>query len=362
MENNICETHGKKQLVLYGNDKYDIEDTNNKYICRVCLFKSKDEIDFLYDNFDNFKNLNEIPNKKIEEKLKEYEGFSILNTQLINFSNEFKLGNDFFTKFSTNKEKLRTSYKDGLQVLYKKVTDDLEKTVEELDKKADTLDLTQKSAKEEVEVIQEKLDEQIKILESEKLVSEEYFDKLERKLISRFKYTTKDKLVDPYLKISFKRGAGNTNFTNGSNIIISEAKNTGSYWRICSEETLEGPFFAKLKINNISRNSDWSLNIGIQRSNSVNDSSYYSDGAFFMCSGKKTVEFQGSQGTNMFRTWINGDEVIITRNEKNEVYFGLNDESDLKLAYNSIPGSFRICVGFSTACVGDNIEFLELEN
>ena len=38
----------------------------------------------------------------------------------------------------------------------------------------------------------------------------------------------------------------------------------------------------------------------------------------------------------MFRTWINGDEVIITRNEKNEVYFGLNDESDLKLAYNGI--------------------------
>ena len=362
MENNTCLKHGKKQLVLFSSEKYDLEDTNNKYICRVCMFNSKEEIDFFYSNFDNFKNLNDISNKKIEEKLKEYEGFHILNKEIVNFANEFKLENDFYNKFNTNKEKLRNNFKDGLKTIYDKVTDNFEKTVDELDKKVDSLDFTLKTAKEEIGKIEEKLGDQIKILESEKKLCEEYFEKLEKKLNSRFRYTSKEKLIDPELKISFKRGAGNTNFTNGSNVVIAERRNTGSYWRVCSEEVLEGPFFAKLRINTISRTSDWSLNIGIQRSNSVNDSSYYNDGMFFMCSGKKTVQFQGSQSTTLFRTWVNGDEIIISRDEKNDIYFGLNDEADLKLAYNAIVGSYRICVGFSTACTGDNIEFLELEN
>lgn len=356
MDESICNIHGKKGLVLPSEDP-----TQNKYICRICIFKSKQDIDFYYENYDKFEKTEDVKLNLYEQKLKDYEGFSLVNKNFVEAAKSFNLDDPLYSRLFTNKERFKTEMKEGLKHLYGKITEKFENTVNELNEKADTLDLTLKSAKDDLEKIQVELDEQINTLESKEKVDEQ-LEKIEKKLYAKFKYMPTSKLIDPELKITFGKGQGNTNLMNGTNFIIAQRRNTGSYWRERSDEIFDGAMFARIKVHNISRRSDWSLNIGLQRANSNNDNSYYMDGVFFMCSGKITNQFQGNVGRNMHSAWNNGDEILISRDENNNVLFGLNDESTLTQAYANITGPFRICIGFSSACNGDHIELLEVEN
>lgn len=352
MDNPICEIHGKKILVIK---------EESKYICRVCTLRSKDQVAFLYDNFDKIKPLNDKDNKEYDDKLKDYEGYNFINAAFVDTLKNFKFESPLYDHLMTNKEKFKVEMKQSLQHQYKTVTEKFEKTVDELNEKTDKLDISLKSAKDEIDRIEASLTEQMEFLENKEKLREE-ISRINVKFNNKFKYLTFDKLVSPDLKINFGKYGGNINFRSGSNLIIATRRNTGSYWCECSDEIFEGPLFARIRVNRITRKSDWSLNIGLQRANSVNTTSYYTDGVFFMCSGKITTQFQGNQGRNMHRIWNDGDEIIIRRDETNAVYFGLNDESTLTQAYTNIAGPFRICIGFSTACDGDSIEILEVDH
>lgn len=354
MENKTCDIHGLKTLVCCEND-------NLSYICEHCLFDNEETFNFYEKNFDSFKNVNSLDNSTFLSSTKEFEGFEHLNKVFKNSIEGVKIPENLqFDKLETNALRFKSSIKEGIAQFYLNLIEKFEKTVETLNEKTDKLDLTMKSAKEEIEEIQKNLEEQIGILENEKKLSESY-QKILEKFTNRLKSLKMEQYIDPTLKISFKKGFGNNLFKNGTNI-IDATQRTGSYWCECSNEVLEGAFFAVLKIHNITRKSDWSLNIGIQRATSTNQGSYYQDGCFFMCSGKITTQFQGNTGRNFKRQWNNGDEVLIKRDENNNVFMALNNEDELEQAYTNITGPFRICVGFSSGMIGDKIEFLELDN
>jgi len=219
--------------------------------------------------------------------------------------------------------------------------------------------LTVKSTKDEIQRIQVDLDEQIALLESEEKIKEN-FHKINKRYDNKNKFLDLAKFSNPDLKIAYTK-VGCANFKNGTPVIISGARNQGSYWSERSEDLFEGPVFARLKIHNITRTSDWSLNIGLIRDDYTNDNTYYQGGVFFMCSGRITVQFQGNQGRNFMRRWNNGDEVLIRRDDKNTVFFGLNDENVMEQAFTNIAGKFRICVGFSSGMTGDHIEIVEVD-
>lgn len=356
MENVNCELHGRKSLVCQ-------KDEILYYVCELCLFDNEESLKFYEENFDSFKNTFKVDDSNYLSSIKEFEGFELLNKTFKNTVESIKYPEEMpFAKIRANESRFKVGIKEGVSQFYLNLIEKFEKTVETLNEKTDKLDLSMKSAKEEIEEIQKNLEEQIGILENEGKLAEN-FTKILDKYTNRLRSITMIQYVDPALKISFKKGFGNNLFRNGTNIIEANANNrTGSYWCECSNEVLEGPFYAVLKIHNITRKSDWSLNIGIQRATSQNQGSYYQDGCFLMCSGKITTQFQGNTGRNFKRQWNNGDEILIKRDENNNLFFALNNEDELEQAYTNIAGPFRICCGFSSGMTGDRIEFMELDN
>ena len=357
MENSICSKHGTKALEAIISEK-------QVYLCRICMFNSFDEISIFADNFDSFRERFNTSDKEYTDKIKDYEGYEKINKVLKEKLESFKLTETQFTLTETNSLRFRISLKEGVNSIYQQVVEKFESTVDNLTKQTDNLDLTLKSAKDEVEKIQKDLDEQIEFLESKEKI-DEAFAKINKKLNNKLKSSNLEKYIDPALKINFKKGCGNINFRNGTPIVIATTRTGSSYWCECSEEVFEGPMFARIRINNITKKSDWSLNIGLQRANSNNTSSYYQDGVFYMCSGKITTAFQGNQGRNLQRQWNNGDEVLIKRDENNTIWFGLNNEDSMEIAYQNnvnLNVPMRLCVGFSSSMNGDNIEIIEIDS
>jgi len=354
MEDENCTKHGVKALVF--NDK-----TNSKmyFLCRICMFQSKEDLKFYEENFENF-SLKYSQECK-ENKLKDYEGFEHINKIFKEKSENLQLGTDEILKVKANEKKIIDELKSAIFETYSSTTKKFEETVENLTEKTEKIDLNLKTARDEVEKIQNDLDEQIELLESEEKI-EAIFNKVITKFNNKIKYLDITKYIDPELKFKIRRGGGNINFTNGTPTILSARRNGVSYWCERSEEIFDGAFFARIRVNNITRKSDWSLSIGIQRANSTNTNSYYQDGCFMMCSGKISVQFQGNSGRSIFRQWNNGDEILLMRDDNNDVYCGLNEETLMEKCYSNIAGAYRLCVGFSSGMSGDNIEILEVDN
>lgn len=352
MEDPNCLKHGLKYLV---NEK------EKRYLCRICMFKSKEELQYYHENFDNFTKIYDEKTEEIHAKLKDYEGFEHINKIFKEKLNLIEFGAEVVLKVRANEKKITNELAIAIEGIYSETAKKFEETVENLTSKTEKIDLNLKSAKDDLEKIQADLDEQIEVLESEEKINE-IFQKIMKKYESKLKYLDLNQYANEETKFNFRKGGGCNLFQNNSNIVISDRRNNVSYWCEKGLEAYEGPFFARLRINNITRKTDWSLNIGVIRANSTNTNSYYQDGAFFMCSGKITVQFQGNQGRNIFRQWNNGDEVLIKRDDKNDIYFGLNDDETMEKCFSNISGSYRLCVGFSNSMVGDNIEIIEVDS
>lgn len=354
MDLSNCEKHGAKGLILHA-------DEGNKYLCKICTIKSKEQLKFYLHHRDQFQNVIADNNKHYQAQLKEYEGFCHANKTFVDLLQSFNLESNTFIKATTNKELLRKAAKEGIVNLYSTIISKFETTIDDLTEKTEKLDLSLKTAKEEISIIERNLQDQLRFFENKTKLDEEFngiFTKVDLKL----KYSSIEKIIDPSLKISFVKSSSNLKFRSGTSIIQSIQRNNGSYYCETSEEIFDAELFVRLKIIKIKRKSDWSLNIGLIRSTSENNQTYYADGVFFMCSGKITIQFSGNPGRTITGNWNNGDEIIIRRDSQNSVFFGINDETNLILAYPNIRGQFRICVGFSSSMHGDIIEMLEVEH
>lgn len=354
----ICNIHGKKTLKRKDMDIF---------LCRICLLKSKSDITYYYDNYDSFESvnnnnkLNSIINGNEKEIIKDYEGFTILNKVFLNI---IKNSNIEFTNelnnSQINRKRFSKNLKDGAEFIYLNLIKKFEENIDELNNLLDNMDISLDCSKYKIQEVEKKLNSKLEFLSKEDILKSE-FNKLYNSFYNKLKTISKNDFISENTNLNFLKVLVNPIFNNGSNIIISQKRNNGSYWSVSSENILEGEFCAKIRINKILNKSDWSLNIGIIRSNSTNTSTYYTDGVFFMCSGKITQQFSGNQGQNFLRPWKNDDIILIRRDKSNSIYFGLNDESTFEKAYSNIIGPYRICVGFSSSMEGDNIELLELD-
>ena len=123
-----------------------------------------------------------------------------------------------------------------------------------------------------------------------------------------------------------------------------------NYWCAKSEYILNGAFEAKIsiiKINEKNALESWDYAIGlIKNTPSYKDNQYYNDSICLYSNGLINKKFQGNIGAQLFDLiWKIGDIILVKRDNLNNIYFGINNET--KLAYKDITGPFKIVFGYS---------------
>ena len=143
-------------------------------------------------------------------------------------------------------------------------------------------------------------------------------------------------------------------------------KNTsGGYWCATSRQVLEGSFLCKVLVEEMKTQSPsfWVHNFGIIKKDRKNhDNVYYNDSIVIASNGSLAGRYSGSgDAKKLFDGfWKTGDILIVKRDDQNNIYFGLNDESDLKLAYENEAGEFRIVLGFGSGTITDSFRMIYL--
>jgi len=139
------------------------------------------------------------------------------------------------------------------------------------------------------------------------------------------------------------------------NEVRNKRQQVQNYWVARSEEILDGAFTCKILVENISetsRNNQFYHGAGIiQHDKNVSERGYYAYACcLFLSNGDISKPFEGNPNPNIktLKPWKNGDIIIIKRDTDNDLWFGLNDESDMVKSAN-VPGSFRIVMGFIKA-------------
>ncbi len=103
--------------------------------------------------------------------------------------------------------------------------------------------------------------------------------------------------------------------------------------------------------------------MGIIRANSINENDFHSDSIILESCGFIPDKFTGNPPTRrMFNFyWIDDTVIFIKRDDSNCLYFGIDDENSLQMAYTDIAGPFRIVMGFTNLVDGDIFELEELK-
>lgn len=347
-----CNTHEEKLLTCtYPN-------CSNNFICRICVFKSKSEIDHWYDHFDFITTLSKT-NTKYLDIIDDYEGFKIINKVYKSMIFSIDLKRQYFIRLNSSEHKILYSFKDAFVEIYQDITKKFENLVTNITESANNLDLNVNSAYHELDQMKTELDDKIKFLESEEKIKNE-FKRIFENFSRIMKILTLKKLADENFKLKVNFKAACLNFQNGTPNIRSSVQ-VASYWREVSEEILDGEFFCRIKIHNIETNVEWGVCVGLIRADSTNRNEYYRDSLLFMSTGKINMKFLHRTGREFLRPWQIGDEILIRRDAFNDVYFGLNEEDSFEQAYSSIFGSFHVVVGFKSSRTGDHLEIIDLE-
>jgi len=148
-------------------------------------------------------------------------------------------------------------------------------------------------------------------------------------------------------------------------ITLGKKTITGSYWCVTSRQVLEGSFLCKILVEEMNTQSPswWVHNFGIiKKDRKNNDDVYYNDSIVIASNGSLAGRYSGSgDAKKLFEGfWKTGDTLIVKRDNQNNIYFGLNDETDLKLAYENEEGEFRIVLGFGSASKTDSFRMMYL--
>lgn len=337
----------------------------NKEICQKCIITNKEEISHYKNHFKSIYDPQLSENDSI--KIHEYEGFELLNktykAYIVKIDNLIFSSNE---KILVSKEIIIKSMKDLLLSMYSKYTNEFESSVKLVNSKISNLDINDQNAKEEFKKLKKSLDDLTEFLDNEEKLNLEF-----QKIIDRVTKKFERMKIADFIQEKFKFNLGKNGECldligcNGS-IVETVSGRGGSYWSVRSEESFNGEFKAKvkvLKIDSVKANNNFGYAIGICRKNSTVIDAYYNDSIVLQANGYLANKFSGS-GTykKLFKTnWVANDEIIIKRDSKNNLYFGINSESDMQLGFENISGEFKIIIGFTSSSVGDSFELLELE-
>jgi len=142
------------------------------------------------------------------------------------------------------------------------------------------------------------------------------------------------------LNLNWKQVYGATDGNEVKNIPYG-----GSYWRVKSEEVLDGPFICRILVEKINCNDTWHHGAGIIKYDQDIMEAYYNQSCLYLSSGHFTKPFYGGCQDEIHQKWENGNEIIIKRDYENDLWFGLNDEFSMIKSCKA-EGQFRIVLGF----------------
>lgn len=221
---------------------------------------------------------------------------------------------------------------------------------------------TDSKAKEEFRKIKKELDEKLNFLTNPSIFSkdfQDYLNKFEKK-ITNLKIQD---LLDGKFNFTYKMSSCSLNWEHDSPNILVTPRNS-SYWCYRSQETVEGPFTCKVLVKNINTSSVsgvWNYSFGLIKPHMINESNYYNDSVMQMSEGTCNQQYAGYESTKLWSTyWKQGDELMMKRDEQNNVYFAINGEAFYKLEYSGIVGPHRIVMGFGASVNGGDFEMIEL--
>ena len=154
-------------------------------------------------------------------------------------------------------------------------------------------------------------------------------------------------------------------FWKGTESSIMEVPPGGSSYKCyVSEELFEDELSFTIKINRVnnagSLNSTWTYTFGLMKEGcESNQSSYYNDSCLLQSNGSFSVKFSGNSGSEIKSSiWKEGDELTVSRNSNDEVYFIMNKEERV-LGFTDVKGSMRVVIGFSSSLSGDIFEIVD---
>lgn len=354
-----CETHMIEKMKCTKTEKL---------ICTSCILENKDEIKYYIENFDNIVPQSVDNSKNYLSSFNEYEGFELLNkvylSYLENVENAVESSNE---KIFIARELIKKTTKQILLNYYLRLTGNFEQTVKLVNSKITNLDINDLQSKEEFKKIKQSLDDQTEFLDSEQRLQTEF-----QKIIDGATRKFDRMKVGDFINEKFRFNIGKMGecldliSCNGP-IVVSSNTRGGSYWCVKSEESFSGEFKAKVKVHKMDTtkaNNYWGYAVGIIRKNSTLVDNYYTDAICLQANGYLANKYtsSGSYKKLLPDKWAEGDEIIIKRDSKNNLYFGVNSEDNLYLAFDNITGDFRIVIGFVSTSKDDSFELTEIES
>ena len=337
-DSDYCETH--KILNLKCN-------TCGKTLCKYCVFTSKSDANHFAQHFD-----------ALSDYIKSDMYYA--SDSRLNRNENFKELNKFFPEFVSKSNRRLNFIFDNILIARDNISEQINNTyLEQYNKIVDEVtELNKKlnqSRGEEAKNIQNKISNLLSNYKNEFENTlnkfEERFNKLKAKELRHGQYN---------FNSSFKT---NNTWNNNSNRLTT-SKKEAPYWIAKSNEIIEGSFMAKVRVVNIDKdngNNHWNFTFGMQKSeNKDTDDTYYTSSVILQSNGWTNNEYTSS-GINkqILDRWRIDDILIIFRDELNNVFFGINDDTQLKHAFSNIVGSFRLIMGFRGNMNGDIFDLIE---
>jgi hypothetical protein len=348
----ICPTH---------NERLKICSKDNKIICPKCILFNKEEIAYYKENFEFITYF--VPD---DIKLYDYEGFDVINKVMKEYVEKVNdLVEANYENINISKDIITHRIKTILIELYLDTVTKFESTVKSVNSHMDKLDINDQQSKENFKQIKKSLDDQSEYLDNYEAISAS-FSKIVTGAVKKFERLKVSEVASSKNEFKVGKRGECLDFTGCNGPVVETSTGRGgTYWSVKSEEVLTGEFKAKIKVHNIDSSKvsgNFSYAVGICRKNSTNIDNYFNDCVLLQANGYLANKFTGT-GTHkkLFKNnWKNGDEIIISRDKVNSVYFAINDEKETLLAFENISGDFRIVMGFNSNNSGDKFELIEL--
>lgn len=358
-ETNFCEIHKTKVVACSSSG------CQKTRICKLCSLHSKEELQHMVDHYDNLKDFL-IEKSEAAIKIKNEDIYAEVNKYVLEAARK-KIGeiDNIFNCLQERRGIICEQITDCLDSKYQNLTSDFEQLVKVLTEKLGSISVSDSKVKEEIRKMKKDLDDKMTLFTDQKVFSIE-FEKYLSKVVNNLMNKKVHDIIDGKFNYSSRFKALCLEW-EGIDNKITVYPHGSSCWCIKSKEKLQGSFFCKIKILNIdasSVNSYWNYTCGICRPTIANEGTYYNDSLLLQSNGYIPQEFTGSGShKSLFSDhWKVGDELLIKRDDKNDVYFGINSESSFTLAFYNKPGPYRIVMGFGGLLNGDIFEMEELRD
>ena len=267
---------------------------------------------------------------------------------------------DFFEQIQKIKELAIADCFESIKSQYKEYTQNFEDGVRSITESLSTIN---KEDSVEVKRLKRRTDDIMGLISEEEMINS-YFHNIIQKLDKKLANLSIKQIKDPKYNFSLMGKEGSF-FWKGTESSIMEVPPGGSSYKCyVSEELFYDELSFTVKFNRVnnggSLNSTWMYTFGLMKQGcESNQSSFYNDSCLLHSNGSLSEKFSGNSGSEIkCSIWKEGDEMTVSRNSNNEVYFTINKEERV-LGFTDVKGSMRVVIGFSSSFSDDIFEIVD---